>query len=98
MLVTIQRVFFNQLYVHARMYGLTSSDLYSKTRRADVVVPRHMAMYLLRTKMGLSFPSIGKQFGDRDHTTIIHACNKIAAMSEKNQRKYCGCFIIGVNN
>ncbi|MBY0110930.1 hypothetical protein K2Y00_02925 [Patescibacteria group bacterium] len=71
--------------VSARMYGVKASDLYSKTREANIVVPRHIAMYLLRTKMGLSFPSIGKQF-DRDHTTIMHACNKISLMIQKNQK------------
>lgn len=69
----------------ARMYGVTTEELYEHTRRANVVVPRQIAMYLLRTDLGLSYPSIGKQF-DRDHTTVIYACNKVKEMAEKSVR------------
>lgn len=71
--------------VSARMYGVTPEELFEHSRRAAVVVPRQIAMYLLRTDLGLSFPSIGRRF-DRDHTTVIHACNKIEEMTGKNER------------
>ncbi len=71
--------------VSARIYGVKVKELYEHTRRAPVVVPRQIAMYLLRTELGLSFPSIGQQF-NRDHTTVMHACNKTKEMIEKNTR------------
>lgn len=69
----------------AQMYGVPMKKLYEHTRRADVVIPRQIAMYLLRTDTGLSFPSIGKKF-NRDHTTVIHACNKVKEMIGKNTK------------
>jgi len=69
----------------AQMYGVPVEKLYEHTRRADVVIPRQIAMYLLRTDIGLSFPSIGRQF-NRDHTTVIHACNKVKEMVGKNTK------------
>lgn len=71
--------------VSARMYEVTSEELYEHTRRTNVIIPRQIAMYLLRADIGLSYPSIGRQF-DRDHTTIIHACNKVKNMMESNAR------------
>jgi chromosomal replication initiator protein len=67
----------------AQVYGVIPKELLEQTRRANVVIPRQIAMYLLRTDMSLSFPSIGKLF-NRDHTTVIHACNKVKKMIEKS--------------
>lgn len=67
----------------AHMYDVTTEDLFEHTRRAGVVIPRQIAMYLLRVDLGLSFPSIGRKF-DRDHTTVIHGCNKVKEMIKKN--------------
>lgn len=69
----------------AQLYGVNRDELSEHTRRANVVIPRQVAMYLLRTDMRLSFPSIGKLF-DRDHTTVIHACNKVKEMIGKNAK------------
>ena len=71
--------------ITARMYETTPEKLYEHTRRAEVVVPRQIAMYLLRNELGLSFPSIGRQF-NRDHTTVIHACTKVEEMVRKSTR------------
>ncbi|MCL2769683.1 MAG: chromosomal replication initiator protein DnaA [Solirubrobacterales bacterium] len=54
-------------------FGLTPEELRSSTRRARVAWPRQMAMYLARELSGESLPAIGKHFGGRDHTTVLHA-------------------------
>ncbi|EKC53486.1 protein containing Chromosomal replication initiator, DnaA, partial [human gut metagenome] len=43
----------------------------------DITFPRQIAMYLCRNVANMSLPQIGKDFGKRDHTTVMHACNKI---------------------
>ena len=48
-----------------------------KTRRKEVVRPRQVVMYILREDFSISFPSIGEKLGGRDHTTVIHSCEKI---------------------
>jgi len=58
-------------------YNIEEEIIYSKTRRQEVVKPRQVAMYLLREEFNHSFPSIGQKMGGRDHTTIIHSCEKI---------------------
>jgi chromosomal replication initiator protein len=57
--------------------SLKISDLYSSSRTKSVVIPRQIAMYLCRQLTNMSLMDIGKSFGGRDHTTVIHACNKI---------------------
>ncbi len=58
-------------------YNIEEEIIYSKTRRQEIVKPRQVAMYLLREEFNHSFPSIGQKMGGRDHTTIIHSCEKI---------------------
>jgi len=53
------------------------SDLLSSSRAKSVVVPRQIGMYLCRKLTNMSLSDIGKSFGRRDHTTVLHACNKI---------------------
>jgi chromosomal replication initiator protein len=53
------------------------SDLRSARRTKSVVIPRQIAMYLCRQLTNMSLMDIGKKFGGKDHTTVIHACNKI---------------------
>ena len=64
----------------ADFYSLAVADLTSSTRRREITVPRQIAMYLTREMTNLSLPQIGQVFGNRDHTTILHGCEKIAAM------------------
>lgn len=59
-------------------YDLSEKDLLLTTRRKEIVKPRQIAMYLLREELNESFPSIGRKFGGKDHTTAIYACCKIA--------------------
>jgi len=61
----------------AEYFEIRPSDMTARRRLKNVVYPRHIAMYLSRELMGLSFPELGEQFGGRDHTTILHAYGKI---------------------
>ena len=61
----------------ADFYNIEERVIYEKTRRKEVVKPRQVAMYILREDFNISFPSIGEKLGGRDHTTVIHSCEKI---------------------
>jgi chromosomal replication initiator protein len=61
----------------ANFYGVEESSIYEKTRRKEVVRPRQVIMFLLREDFRISFPAIGEKLGGRDHTTVIHSCDKI---------------------
>ena len=61
----------------ADFYGVEENSIYEKTRRKEVVRPRQVIMYLLREDFHISFPTIGEKLGGRDHTTVIHSCEKI---------------------
>jgi chromosomal replication initiator protein len=61
----------------AEFYSLRPELLSESTRRKEVVHARQIVMYLLREDYNTSFPLIGKQLGGRDHTTVIHSCEKI---------------------
>ena len=58
-------------------FGLTVTELVSPRRSQSVAYPRQVAMYLARELTDSSLPKIGKEFGGRDHTTVIHATTKI---------------------
>lgn len=62
----------------AEFYDLKERDIILTTRKKEIVKPRQVAMYLLREELKSSFPFIGRKFGGKDHTTAIHACQKIA--------------------
>lgn len=70
----------------ADRYRLKSTLLRSKKRNKEIAHARHVAMYLARTLTNASLPQIGKSFGDRDHTSVLHACNKIKSMVEDDWR------------
>lgn len=63
--------------VVASYYKINKKDITGKSRKKEYVVPRHIAIYLVREITGLGFVDIGKQFGGRDHSTIISAVNSI---------------------
>ncbi len=72
----------------ADYYKITVEDLKSKRRTANINYPRQVAIYLCRTYTDESFPKIGLEFGNRDHSTIIHACDKIKEdLKNNNQLK-----------
>ena len=60
-------------------YGITVADLTSSSRRREITVPRQIAIYLTREMTAMSLPQIGQAFGNRDHSTILHSCNTVAA-------------------
>ncbi|MDI4657183.1 chromosomal replication initiator protein DnaA [Xanthobacter autotrophicus] len=65
------------LRVVAKHYNVSRADLLSQRRTATVVKPRQIAMYLAKTLTLRSLPEIGRRFGGRDHTTVLHAVRKI---------------------
>jgi len=66
-------------------YNIEEHRLYEKTRRKEVVKPRQVAMYLLREDFAISYPYIGQKLGGRDHTTVIHAYEKIKNEIKSNE-------------
>jgi len=60
-------------------FGLSTQELLSTTRSARVAWPRQVAMYLARELTAESLPAIGREFGGRDHTTVLHACRRASA-------------------
>jgi chromosomal replication initiator protein len=66
--------------VVARQYNVSRADLLSSRRTANVVRPRQVAMYLAKVLTLRSLPEIGRRFGGRDHTTVLHAVRKIEAL------------------
>jgi len=68
----------------ARRYKLKLSELKSGTRRQEVVRARSLAMFLSRQLTGSSYDKIGKYFGGRDHTTVLHACRKTESLIESD--------------
>ena len=63
-------------------YNVSINDLIGKKRNSDIVLPRQVAMYLIRTLTDTSLPKIGQAFGGRDHTTVMHGTEKIADLIE----------------
>ncbi|MBI2476344.1 MAG: chromosomal replication initiator protein DnaA [Candidatus Taylorbacteria bacterium] len=61
----------------ASFFNIEEEDIYEKTRRKEVVKPRQLVMYILREDFSVSYPLIGQKLGGRDHTTVIHSCEKI---------------------
>jgi chromosomal replication initiator protein len=67
--------------VVARQYNVSRADLLSSRRTANVVRPRQVAMYLAKVLTLRSLPEIGRRFGGRDHTTVLHAVRKIETLA-----------------
>jgi chromosomal replication initiator protein len=61
------------------LFGLSSDELLSTSRTSRIAWPRQLAMYLTRELTGESLPAIGRHFGGRDHTTVMHACRRTSA-------------------
>jgi chromosomal replication initiator protein len=61
----------------ADFYKIEEEIIYEKTRKKEVIKPRQIIMYILREDFSISYPSIGEKLGGRDHTTVIHSCEKI---------------------
>jgi chromosomal replication initiator protein len=64
----------------AKMFGFTVDDLCGRSRRRPLVIARQIGMYVFRELTDFSYPKIAEEFGGRDHTTVIHAVEKIKAL------------------
>ena len=69
----------------ADFYKIKVADMYSKKRTRNLARPRQIAMALAKELTPLSLPEIGDSFGGRDHTTVLHACRKVAELREQEQ-------------
>lgn len=79
--------------VVAEYYNISPNQLVSKLRTSNLVTARHIAIYLCRTMLDLPLQKIGEEFGGRDHSTIINACDKVDRLLKKDQD-----YVIVINN
>ena len=70
--------------VVGKYFNIDPKDLKGSKRSNDITFPRQIAMYLCRNIANMSLPQIGRDFGKRDHTTVMHACNKIEKEIKEN--------------
>lgn len=68
----------------AKYFDFKNKELLGSSRKADLVVARHIAMYLLRDSLGLQFTKVGEIMGGRDHTTVMHAVEKMESEMNDN--------------
>ena len=73
------------LSVISNTYSISTADLLGKSRNAKYVLPRHIAMYILKTHFGFTYSKIGAILNGRDHTTIMNGCTKIEEELKTNQ-------------
>ena len=67
-------------------FDVSNEDLIGSCRRKELVTPRQIVMFLMREEIKSSYPSIGAELGGRDHTTAIHACNKITGLITRDEK------------
>ena len=72
----------------AKAFDLTIEEICGASRRRPLVAARQTAMYLFRELTDYSFPAIAREFGDRDHTTVMHAQKKIARLMGERRQVY----------
>ena len=70
------------------MYGFSKEELIGGSRRRPLVTARQVAMYIFRELTDLSYPGIAREFGGRDHTTVIHAVEKIKGLMAERREIY----------
>ncbi len=70
----------------AEFYNVPEEELYKKGRKKEIALARQTAMYLARTELDVSLSGVGKHFGGRDHTTVLHAVERIQKDMEKDGR------------
>ena len=66
-------------------YDISISEITGLKRDKEIVLPRQVAMYLMREELHLSFPKVARELGKKDHTTAIHSCDKIEKELEYNE-------------
>ena len=72
----------------SELFGIEIDEIIGKSRRRPLVNARQVAMYVMREITDLSYPNIAREFGDRDHTTVIHAVDKIGNLMKERQQIY----------
>ena len=72
----------------SEQFAFDISELIGKSRRRPLVIARQMAMYVARELTDHSYPMIAREFGGRDHTTVMHACDKIGALMKERSQIY----------
>ncbi len=72
----------------SEMFGFTIEEIKGASRRRPLVTSRQIAMYAFRELTDLSYPAIAREFGGRDHTTVIHAVDKIGALMRERRQIY----------
>ena len=72
----------------SEMFSFPLDDLRGKSRRRPLVTARQISMYVMREMTDLSYPAIAREFGGRDHTTVIHAVEKIGALMKERRQIY----------
>ncbi|MGY6500766.1 MAG: chromosomal replication initiator protein DnaA [Acidimicrobiales bacterium] len=87
---TQPRVITPQLILDAtsKMFGYPIEEIIGKSRRRPLVTARQVGMYVFRELTDMSFPAIAREFGGRDHTTVIHAVEKISALMKERRQIY----------
>jgi chromosomal replication initiator protein len=70
----------------SKFFEIEVKDILGKGRKQELVKPRQIIMYLMRNEANVSFPTIGQELGGRDHTTAMHACNKISNETKNNEK------------
>ena len=72
----------------AAAFGVNIDELKGTSRKRPIVVARQVAMYVIRELTDLSYPAIGKAFGDKDHTTVMHSVEKIESLMSSDREIY----------
>ncbi|OGE75737.1 MAG: hypothetical protein A3C85_04540 [Candidatus Doudnabacteria bacterium RIFCSPHIGHO2_02_FULL_48_21] len=75
----------NIMAVVADFYNVSIDDLIKQSRKKEYVMPRQISMYIIRKELETSLPMIGEIFGGRDHTTVIHAIDKIQTLAKDKE-------------
>jgi chromosomal replication initiator protein len=70
----------------AEAFGFSVADLCSPSRRRPLVIARQVGMYVFRELTDFSYPAIAKEFGGRDHTTVMHAVEKISSLMKERRQ------------
>jgi chromosomal replication initiator protein len=76
------------LTITSEKYGFSIEEIKGKSRRRPLVAARQVAMYVMRELTDLSYPAIAREFGGRDHTTVIHAVDKISSLMKARRPIY----------
>jgi chromosomal replication initiator protein len=83
---TVRKISINDIMTRvSEKYGVSIDDLVSKSRHSKIVQPRFVSMYLARKLTDLTTIDIGKEFGDRDHSTVLNAMNNVEKMIKDNE-------------